>query len=178
MKIYLVRHGETDYNKDGIMQGQKMNIDLNDSGVRQAVKLKNKLKNVDFDMCFTSPLIRSWSTAMIIVGDRTFINADTRLLERSLGEFEGKDKNLYDLKKYWDYFLNSNDNGVEPIQELFKRCMEFVNYIKENYDDKTILVVSHSAITRCLHHILLNTDLKTDLLNFKVDNCYCEEYNL
>ena len=68
MKIYLVRHGETDANKNGILQGQGLNYQLNDTGVRQATKLKNELRNVNFDLCFTSPLIRAWSTAMIIVG--------------------------------------------------------------------------------------------------------------
>lgn len=178
MKIYLVRHGETDYNKDGIMQGQKINIDLNNTGVRQATKLKNDLKDVKFDLCFTSPLIRAWSTAMIIGGDRVEIKEDSRLLERNLGALEGVNKKLYDPKKYWDYNLNSNDDEVEQIQSVFKRCNSFMDEIKEKYSDNiTILIVSHGAITRCLHHILMNTNLNNNLLDFKIENCYCKMYN-
>lgn len=179
MKIYLVRHGETDANKDKIMQGQKQNLQLNETGVRQATTLKNKLNNIKFNACFTSPLIRAWSTAMILVGDRVEIKEDNRLIERYLGNIEGKNRSNYDASKYWDYKLNSNDEEVEPIQDIFNRCNNFIGDLKEKYnDDDTILVVSHGAVTRCLHHILKNTDLSNNLLNFKIENCYCEKYEL
>lgn len=179
MKIYLVRHGETDANKNGILQGQGLNYQLNDTGVRQATKLKNELRNVNFDVCFTSPLIRAWSTAMIIVGERCEIKEDKRLLERYLGNLEGVTKKVYNPVKYWDYYLNCSDDAVEPIQDIFKRCRSFIDYIKNNYsDDMTILIVSHGAITRCLHHILMNSNLNNDLLDFKVENCYCRDYIL
>lgn len=179
MKIYLVRHGETDANKNGIMQGQSQNLQLNETGIRQATNLKNKLASVPFTACFTSPLIRAWSTAMIIVGDRVEIKEDDRLIERYLGNFEGKDKKEYDPNIYWNYDLNSNSEEVEAIQDIFKRCNSFVEDLKKNYhDDDIILVVSHGAITRCLHHILMKSNLKKNLLDFKVGNCYCREYNL
>ena len=177
MKIYLVRHGETDANKNKIMQGQSQNLQLNENGIRQATALKNKLKDVNFDICFTSPLIRAWSTAMIIVGDRVKIKEDKRLIERYLGNIEGKDRSKYDVSKYWDYFLNSNDEEVEPIQDIFKRCNRFMDDLKENYNDNsTVLIVSHGAVTRCLHHILKKSNLNENLLDFKIENCYCREY--
>lgn len=179
MKIYLVRHGETDANKDKIMQGQSQNLQLNQNGVMQATNLKNKLKDIRFDVCFTSPLIRAWSTAMVIAGDRVEIKEDKRLIERYLGNLENKDRKLYDVNKYWDYNLNSNDEDVEPIQDIFKRCNRFVEDLKKNYqDDAVILIVSHGAITRCLHHILMNSNLSKNLIDFKIENCYCKEYQL
>ena len=166
MKIYLVRHGETDANKDKIMQGQSQNLQLNQNGVMQATNLKNKLKDIKFDICFTSPLIRAWSTAMIIAGERVEIKEDKRLIERHLGNLENKNRKLYDVNKYWDYNLNSNDEDVEPIQDIFKRCNNFVDDLKKNYqDDAIILIVSHGAITRCLHHILINSDLNKNLVD-------------
>lgn len=179
MKIYLVRHGETDANKNNILQGQSQNLQLNETGVMQATNLKNKLKDTKFNICFTSPLIRAWSTAMILVGDRIEIKEDKRLVERYLGKLEEKDRSNYDASKYWDYKLNSNDEDVEQIQDIFKRCNNFINELKNNYSDNdTILVVSHGAVTRCLHHILSNTDLNKNLLGFKIENCYCEKYEL
>jgi broad specificity phosphatase PhoE len=161
------------------MQGQTENLQLNQNGVRQATNLKNKLMNVPFTVCFTSPLIRAWSTAMILVGDRVEIKEDKRLIERYLGNLEGKDRSLYSVKKYWDYNLNSNSENVEPIQDIFKRCNSFLDDLKKNYqDDDTILIVSHGAITRCLHHILNNSDLSKNLVDFKIENCYCSEYEL
>lgn len=160
MEIYLVRHAETDANKNKVMQGQTQNLQLNENGIRQATNLKNKLKDIKFDMCFTSPMIRTRSTAMILVGDRVEIKEDKRLIERYLGNLEGKDRKTYNVSKYWDYNLNSNDESVEPIQEVFKRCKSFINDLKEKYNDNdTIIIVSHGATTRCLHHILKNTNL-------------------
>lgn len=179
MIIYLVRHGETDANKNKIMQGQTQNLQLNQTGITQATNIKNKLKNIKFDACFTSPLIRAWSTAMILVGDRVEIKEDERLIERYLGNLEGKDRKTYNASKYWDYNLNSNDEEVEPIQDIFKRCNCFINDIKKNYNDNdTILIVSHGAVTRCLHHILLSSPLNNNLIDFKIENCYHREYIL
>lgn len=179
MIIYLVRHGETDANKSKILQGQTQNLQLNENGVRQATNLKNKLKNIKFDVCFTSPLIRTWSTAMILVGDRVEIKEDKRLIERYFGDLEEKSISLYNASKYWDYSLNSGDENMEPIQNIFNRCNNFLADLKKNYsDDDTILVVSHGATIRCLHHILRNSNLNGNLLNFKVKNCYCEKYEL
>ena len=59
-------------------------------------------------------------------------------------------------------------------QDLFERCESFLSYLKENYNDKNILVVTHGATLRALHHIIKNTDRNSNLLNFKIGNCYFE----
>lgn len=178
MKLILVRHAETDANYEGIIQGQGLNGLLSDSGVRQAQRLSAKLKSTKIDLCFTSPMARTWQTAMILVGDRSFINEDKRLIERYLGTFEGVKKEDYDYKKYWDYSLNYVDGGVESVQELFNRAGSFLEELKEKYPDKTILIVSHSAIIRTLHHLIMNTDLNKNLLDIKIENCFCREYDV
>lgn len=179
MKISLVRHGETDANKNKIMQGQTQNMQLNQAGIMQCTELKNKIKDIKFDICYTSPLIRAWSTAIILVGDRVEIKEDSRIIERHLGELEGKDRSSYSIEKYWNYELNSNDMSVEPIQDIFKRCESFIDDILEKHpDDSSILVVSHGAVTRCLHHILLGTNKNKNLVDFKIGNCYYKEYQI
>ncbi len=179
MKIYLVRHAETDANQNHIMQGRSQNLQINENGVRKAKELKEKLKSVPFTICYTSPLLRAWSTAIILVGERVEIKEDYRLIERDLGNLEDKPRNLYDQNKYWDYELNSHDEGVEPIQDIFKRCNSFLEDIKNNYQENdTILIVSHGAVTRCLHHLLKGTNRKKNLLGFPVENCFCQEYEI
>ena len=179
MKIYLVRHAQTDANKCGIMQGQTENTQINTEGIEEAQSLKMKLSNIKFDKCYTSPLIRTWSTAMILVGEKTQIIEDNRLIERYLGNFEGKHKGTYDVEKYWNYELNSNSEDVEPIQNIFKRCKEFLDdIINKHEDEETIIIVSHSAIIRCLHHIINKSNLTSKLINFKIENCYCEKLEL
>ena len=181
MKIYLVRHGEIDKDNINSPVEKRINYHLNQLGIMQANELKNKIKDIKFDMCFTSPLIRAWSTAIIIVGDRVEIRPDSRIMERYLGEFEdGNDRESYikQLDKYYDYTLNSNDRNVEPIQDLFTRCSDFLKYLKENYsDDSKILIVSHYGIIKTLHNILKKNKLDGVLEEIKIENCCFREYD-
>lgn len=178
MKIALVRHAETEWNYENKLQGQQ-NMELNDTGIRQAKKLKQKISDLNYDYCYISPLIRTVQTAIILIGDRVETIPDKRLVERNLGELEGKSRDLYDAKKYWDYNLNSNDLGVEPVQDIFKRCEDFLEYIKNKYDDDTsILIVSHGAPVRALHHILSKTDRNSNLLEIGIPNCFYKEYKM
>lgn len=170
MKVTIVRHGKTEYNKLGKIQGLK-NISLNDEGREQAKKLKEEIKDKHFDICFSSPLIRAMETAMILVGDKVQINLDDRLKERDMGDLEGIQKDTYDFKKYWNYELNCGDYNIEKIQNIFNRVNDFLGYLKENYNDKSILIVSHGATIKAMYHILVKTDLNSDLLSFDIDNC-------
>ena len=128
MKIVLVRHGQTESNYLEICQGSS-NILLNDTGRRECQKLRDKIKDKHYDVCYMSPLVRAVETAMILIGDRVRMIPDKRLIDRDLGELEGKERSLYDANKYWDYNLNCGDLGVEKVQDIFKRCNEFLNYI-------------------------------------------------
>ena len=174
MKITLVRHGQMEYNYQKIMQGHS-NTELNDTGIRQCQKLREQLADVDFDYCYMSPILRAVQTAFILVGDRVETIPDKRLIERDMGEFTGKSTELYDREKYWDYDLNCSDNGVEAIQDVFSRCCDFLNYIVKKHPGEHILVVSHAATIRALHHLLHHHNLHSDLLRKVVCNCYVEE---
>ena len=178
MKIVLVRHGQTEENYEGIMQGHANNL-LNDTGRRQCQRLREKLINTKFDVCFTSPLVRCVETAFILIGDRCEMIRDDRLIERDLGDLEGKERSVYDINKYWDYDINSNDLGVEPVQSIIKRCDDFLNYIKNKYDkDTTILVVTHSATFRALKILIQNRKLTGNLYEKNIDNTSYEEFEI
>lgn len=176
--ICLVRHAQTDFNKDNRIQGRTNNADLNDVGLRQVKKLRAEINSLSFDICYSSPLIRTIETAFGLVGDRTLIKQDDRLIERFMGEFESKDRSLYDSKKYWDYNLNCTDSGVEGIQDLFNRCSDFLDDIKKHHANENVLIVSHGAVIRALHFLLLGTDLENSVLSFKVDNCSLEKFDI
>lgn len=179
MKIYLVRHGQTDANYEGRMQGRGNKLALNETGVRETKRLKEKLKGKQIDLCITSPLKRTWETAVILVGDQVYIEQDSRLIERDLGEYEDAFRQEYDVKKYWDYALNSNDCGVERIRDILKRSKDFLEDIKEKYPNQNILIVSHGAIIRSLHHLLIGTDFEKekDLTKLEINNSFFREYD-
>lgn len=177
MKLTLVRHGQTESNFLEICQGSS-NVLLNDTGRRQCQKLRDKIKDKNYDVCYMSPLVRAVETAMILIGDRVKMIPDKRLVDRDLGEFEGKDRSLYNSEMYWDYNLNCGDKGVEPVQSIFKRCEDFLNYIYEKNKGESVLVVAHAATIRVIRHLILQSDLNKNLLLRTIDNCYFEEIEL
>ena len=177
MKVTLVRHGQTESNYNNICQGSS-NILLNDTGRRQCQKLREQIKDKHYDICYMSPLVRAVETAMILIGDKVKMIPEKKIVDRHLGEFEGKDRDLYDSDKYWDYELNSSDDGVEAVQDIFKRCREFVEFLLEKHSNDSVLVVSHAATIRAIRCILLDVDLSKPLLLEEIGNCYCEEIEI
>ena len=178
MKIVLVRHAQTEDNFNHIMQGRKNNL-LNDTGRRDSQKLREKLKDIDFNYCYTSPLVRCVETAFILIGDKCEMIRDDRLIERDLGELEGKKRELYDISKYWDYDLNSSDKGVEPVRSVIDRCRDFLEYIKDKYpSDTNILIVSHSATVKALRLLLENNELKGNLFEGNIKNSEYLEFDI
>lgn len=174
MKITLVRHGQTESNYLDICQGSS-NILLNDTGRRECQRLREKIKDKHYDVCYMSPLVRTVETAMILIGDKVQMIPERKLIDRDLGELEGKERSLYDANKYWDYNLNCSEQGVEPVQDIFKRCSEFLDYILEKHKDESVLIVAHAATIRAIRHLLLKTDLSKSLLHDDIKNCYYEE---
>ena len=177
MKITLVRHGQTDDNFNGIMQGRR-NVLMNDTGRRQCQMLRMKLDNEHFDYCYMSPLTRTVETAMILIGDKVEMIPDDRILEREMGELDGKPREMYNAYKYWNYDLNNTDRGVEGVQEVFKRCEDFLNYLKDKYTDESILIVTHQAPYRALRYLLRNKEPKGNLLDGEIGNCSCETFEV
>ena len=179
MKITLVRHGQTEENYEGIMQGRSNHL-MNDTGRRQCKKLREKLINKQFDVCYMSPLVRCVETAFILVGDKVEMIKDERLIERDLGKLEGKNRDAYDIEKYWNYDLNSTDSGVESVRGVIDRCRDFLEYITSKYDESSnILVVTHNACFRALRLLMQKKELKGVLLdNKKIDNCCFEEFEI
>lgn len=146
--IYIVRHGQTDWNKEKRIAG-RADIELNMQGVLQAEQTAAKLKDVNFDAVFSSPLKRTLQTAQIIT--KLPVITDDRLIERSNGELEGK------LAKYMPKDINFNDENekrfnIENIKDFRKRIFDFWQDITNNYKGKNVLVVTHSGViiyTRC-----------------------------
>ena len=89
MLIYLMRHGETDWNKERRLQGQS-DIPLNEYGIELAAKTAEAMAEIPFDMAFCSPLERAEKTARIILGERnTPLYTDSLLMEINFGSKEG-----------------------------------------------------------------------------------------
>jgi len=177
MKLYLVRHGQTDYNIKHALQGTT-DISLNETGKAQAKELSQQIKNLDFDAYYVSPLKRARQTAKIITDGRARFQVDELLRERSFGDIEGKlvdwDKvgDIYDLKLDLDIY------NIEPISKLIARAQQFLDKIKsENSSDAKILIVAHGAFLRALHYNILGAKDPEELRRGKFENCELREYD-
>ena len=177
MKVTLVRHAETEKNYLGTVQGRSNDL-LNDTGRRQVLRLKNKLSALNYDYCYCSPLIRCLETAIVLIGDRAEIIRDDRLIEREMGELDGRPYVEYNAFQFWNYDKNRSDYGIEPLQSLFQRCEEFLNELKEKHSNQSILIITHSGPYRALRHLLLSHPLKGNMLDGKIENCSCEEFEI
>lgn len=158
MRLYLVRHGETDWNKERRMQG-KSDIPLNDFGRKLAYDTREGLKDVSFDIAYTSPLIRAKETAQIIIGDRKIpLIEDDRIQEMGFGEFEGlscseKGYNIPD-PEFRNFFEAPEKyhppKGGESYQDMLERLQSFLTelYQQEEGKEQTVLVATHGAALR------------------------------
>ena len=178
MKLYVVRHGQTNWNVEKKMQGSA-DIPLNERGIEQAYETKELLKEKDFNLIVCSPLIRAKQTADIINEDRNVpIIYVESLRERNYGEFEGVNKQTFDCNGFWAYTKNLKYEKAENIQDFFKRIKSVVNELKENYDNENILIVCHAGVMKALECIL-NEMLPDDEIGpFLPNNASVLEYEV
>ncbi len=146
MNIYIVRHGQTEWNNQRRIQG-RVDTQLNEVGKEQALKTKNNLSNIDIDMIISSPLLRAKQTAEIINKERNIpIIFDNRIIERSFGKLEGTLISEVNFNEFWDYYKNIKYESVESIHELFERVYDFLKDIIGKYNDKNVLIASHGGV--------------------------------
>lgn len=178
MKLYIVRHGQTDWNAKKIMQGNT-DVPLNEVGIEQALSISKLLKDKNINICYSSPLARAYETAKLITNNGNIV-IDKRLEEREIGEFEGKSCNLYDSHYYWNRKINSSSCGVESANDLITRVKSFYDDVKNKYknEDLNILIVTHGAIVRSLNFIIEGYNEDTDFSLFDVPNCHVFEYKI
>lgn len=175
MNLYVIRHGETDWNKIFVLQGIT-DIPLNKNGLKQASEASNQLKNITFDHIYVSPLTRTKQTLAGLNLTCKNIIEEPKLIERNFGDFEGTKTNV---REYWDYKLNLSTNNVEPIQEFFNRVYLVIKDIIDLYKDtdKNILLVTHNGVQMAINAILTNFPLDSDILSLRIPPCGFKIYN-
>ncbi|WP_285397722.1 histidine phosphatase family protein [Lysinibacillus sp. fls2-241-R2A-57] len=182
MEICLVRHGETDWNKEGRLQG-RMNIPLNQAGVDQANECANHLSTTNYDLIITSPLLRAKQTAEIISEKMSVpILEMNHFIERNYGDAEG-----LTVVERTSKFPNRNYPNQEPRDSLTKRVMEALHFIYQSEKDKRIILVSHGGVINAILAAISNNEIgsgKTKLGNaclseikFEKDKWTIQYYN-
>lgn len=160
MKIYIMRHGETDWNIIKRLQGRS-DIPLNDEGRRLARITSEALADVPFTRIYTSPLLRAKETAMIIKGNRDIpVIEEERIQEISFGVYEGficaEDNYTIPDPDFIKFFKQPEKyvapEGAEEIETLCKRTTDFLQELVHTtaYQNEIILLSTHGAALRGL----------------------------
>ncbi|WP_310603232.1 histidine phosphatase family protein [Anaerosporobacter sp.] len=168
MKIYLVRHGETDWNIERRFQGLE-DIPLNETGKKQAKECAQALTSTSFEAIYSSPLQRAYDTATIIAdtinafhmeqGTQEAVLAvqkDSRLLERDFGKISGL---LPDDRKA--FLASGEDACMEEFEHLTNRLIEALEEYRREYQGQNILVIAHGGVINAILHVFSNGEIGT-----------------
>lgn len=177
MKLYVVRQGRTDSNDKKIFNG-RYDEDINQTGINQAKIARDKLANHDIDLIISSPMKRTLHTAQIINTKNIDLILDEHFIERDMGELTLKNVEDKDRKEYWKY-NKSKYEGLENISEVQNRVFEGLDNIKNKYNDKNVLIVTHGAITQMIKIYCENIQIDENISKVKSqENCEIKEYEL
>lgn len=164
MRLYMVRHGETDWNKVRRVQGHT-DIPLNAYGRHLAEETAEGMKNTAIDLCFTSPLSRAKETAQIILKGRDIpLIEDERIGEIGFGKYEGicsGGEGRDEESEKFNLFFTDTASYVPPedgesVEELYERTGSFLEelYERSDLENKNIMISTHgAAMTAMLNRI-------------------------
>lgn len=170
MKIYIVRHGETDWNRKGIIQGST-DIELNETGIDQAKETKHLLAKVKFDHIYCSPLMRAKQTANIINEEHQVeIIYDDRLRERGFGKYEGVSVKELDFSSFWDMGNNETPYQEESTIDFFNRVHNLLDHILM-LDYENVLIVAHGGVSLPVYSYFNHLEKRKDYLKYMLKNC-------
>jgi broad specificity phosphatase PhoE len=165
--IYLIRHGETDFNKKGFLQGSSIDASLNSKGQEQALAFYQAYKHIKYNKIYTSVLKRSIESVKLFIRDGFVVEHYKELNEINWGIFEGKEisgnerKTLKDLAITWK---NGNyeakiPGGESPV-EVAERLQKIINTIFSREEEKNILICLHGRALRIMICLLCKVPFK------------------
>lgn len=177
MKIYVTRHGQTDFNKQDRILGTT-DMDINETGLQQAHALAEKVAELNVDIMIVSPMKRTMTTAGI-VSEKTGLEiiTDPRLREWNYGEYEALSRFTEGFEENKINFAVRMGKNGESVLQLAHRVYSALDDIIENYHDKTVLIVCHGGVCRIINTYF--NDVKTaDFPAWTVNNCEILEYDV
>jgi broad specificity phosphatase PhoE len=174
-KLYLVRHGESVANTEGIYQGQTYDTDLTENGKKQAELVAKALAQMSIIAVYSGPLKRAFQTAVEIAKPHNLKVSQTKdMIEMSHGLWEGHtkewvDENYHDMLNVWHHnpSLAHMPQG-ESCQDVLMRAKSFLNHIKDSAGD--VVCVSHDVVIKLLIVSLLEAPID-DIVKIELDNC-------
>lgn len=164
--LYVVRHGETEWNKEKRSQG-RLDSALTVKGVDDARSLGARLKDTQFCQIISSPSGRTLETARLIKRERPIpLTTDDRLMEIDLGHWQGKtDSEVKDLypeayDAYWNEPEAFAGEGGETFLQVQERLLEFLTDLEKKVKEGNVLIVTHGIVLKTLYLLCRNAPIK------------------
>jgi len=173
--ILLIRHGETDWNREKRLQGY-LDIGLNSIGIEQAKLLAKVLATESIDVAYASDLSRAYDTAQMIANHHQLeVQQDALLRERCYGEIQGKTYAEIEQTHPENYHAwvtrnaNFQPKDGESLQQFYDRVITGIKQIAKRHLGQTILIVAHGGVLDCIYREAAKVDIsekrKIELLN-------------
>lgn len=176
MKLLLIRHGETDWNKENRVLGRS-DIPLNDMGQRQANDLVDQLHTTRIHAIYSSPLKRASHIGNMIAKDHQLEEIiDDRLIEMDFGIFEGVDRNDLNYQRQKRSVFTRFKNG-ESYLEIAGRVYPFLKEIRKEHSEDAVLIVTHNGICRIIASYFVDMSLE-EFVTFSMSNAEVKEFIL
>lgn len=182
MKLYVIRHGETNWNQEKKIQGQA-DVELNERGILQAYEQRKELDKYKFDYIYSSPLKRTVKTAQIINENRNVpIIISEGIISRNFAEFQGVERTNDIVQEFAeaqidDFQLNVYYKNIEKIQNVCNRVWQVLNDLKNEYENQNILIVTHGGICRIIEAYFEGIE-NGKLKHAGVNNCQLKIYEI
>ncbi|KRL05408.1 histidine phosphatase family protein [Liquorilactobacillus oeni] len=161
--LYIIRHGQSEANAAGILQGSKIDTPLSAKGKQQALEVQRRLTaaSLHFDHVFASPLLRAAQTAQLIA-PQSVTTFDSRLCEFDYGDWDGQLETVIHQRyaRFFDEKMNLLPDSEkvshgESFEAVTKRLHHFFNELNKNYPEQTILVASHGFTIKLMLNAIL-----------------------
>ena len=173
-RLLLIRHGESVWNRDGIIQGFQ-DCDLSDLGREQSARLRGRLDREKIDVAYSSTATRAMDTAHIALGHRLHIDARPNLREINLGDWEGIEavalkRRLPEETEMW--FRQPSKvriKGGETLRSFRSRATKEIELLRGRHEDANIIIFAHGGVICTYLTSLLGLKLD-DMWRFKIHN--------
>lgn len=177
-KLYITRHGQTEWNLEGRIQGQK-DSNLTELGEKQATWLGERLKHTEIDVIISSSSGRAMRTADLIRGNRNIeLLANENLVEMNIGDWEGQlhvtieEHSPDEQKNFWNFPHLYKPRGGETFEQVFDRVSNEIEKVILEHEGKNILIVTHAIVLKTLITYFENKEIK-DLWTGKFMHSTC-----
>ena len=172
MEIIITRHGQSEENRLGIIQG-RLPGKLSEIGKNQVEKLGERLSREKIDVVYCSPINRCLETCNLIkkyIDPSIPIFISELIQERDFGKFSGKNIKEIDFNKIDNDCKINKNLGIEELNQVYSRIKLFWEEIKTKHCNQSVLVIGHSISLRMLIANILNKDYSEILENFRIKN--------